>query len=90
MENTLLLKEQYSEFQRNYCHMLRHLKKNDGVYIESDINQINYYMEILNDLFKRTYPTIEELKEREENKMILDAIMPIAIHLKLQQSNKNI
>ena len=70
--------------------MLRHLKKNDGVYIESDINQINYYMEILNDLFKRTYPTIEELKEREENKMILDAIMPIAIHLKLQQNNKNI
>ena len=70
--------------------MLRHLKKNDGVYIESDINQINYYMEILNDLFKRTYPNIEELKEREENKMIMDAIMPIAIHLKLQQGCKNI
>ena len=89
MDNNILLKEKYSEFQRNYCHMLRHLKKNDGLYGESDIYQISHYMDILNELFKREFPSIEELREREENQMIMNAVLPIALHLKLQQGVKN-
>ena len=49
MDNNILLKEKYSEFQRNYCHMLRHLKKNDGLYGESDIFQISHYMDTRSD-----------------------------------------
>ena len=61
MDNNILLKEKYSEFQRNYCHMLRHLKKNDGLYGESDIYQIK--LKFIKYLFKEY--RIEELKKKK-------------------------
>ena len=63
--------------------------ENKNFFFQKYIKSEEFGMDILNDLFKREYPSIEELKEREENQMIMNAVLPIALHLKLQQGIKN-
>ena len=88
--DTFELKEQFSDFQRNYCHMLRNYK--NGVYNGLEVEMILNHMNALNNLFKPITERKLTREQREDNKAnndIVRALIPLALYMKMNVKNNN-